>query len=246
MRSHHFFIVLVLLANESRVFSFGTGPPDETHALVSVKNLTIKNTCLHMDPSVSNTHGKDGEQEGTSPFQLTVSEKVVNHGVTLFLTITKRQNSTFYPSSFKGFLVQGINQETNEIIGEFEVTENDAYSKKMQCYGQLGSAVSHKNPKLKSSVELRWKPPKLEKTTCVKFYATVLVEKKMFWVKKAINLVQVENSTNDKYATKSNFTCTDVDCNNDCFLNSGADKTPLNSVLIISIWVIMQLSSVMN
>ena len=232
--------VLILLVQSTTVLTYPDGPPDELHYLVTQKNLTIKNTCIHMDPSVSNTHGKDGKQEGISPFYLAVDKKLVNHTETVTLTIRKRPNTPNSPSNFKGFLVQGINRENGETVGDFVVTENDPSTKKMHCFGRLGSAVSHKNPKLKSSLALTWKPPKFDKTTCVKFYATVLVNKEMFWVKKAINLVQIEKSSSDLTLPKSNFTCKDVDCANDCFLNSAATLFPLKMFALLFISIIFQ------
>ena len=195
-----------------------------------------------MDPSVSNTHGKDGKREGTAPFHLTVDKKVVSPTETITLTIRKRPNTASGPSKFKGFLVQGINQENDETVGDFVVMNDDPSTKKMHCFGRLGSAVSHKNPELKSSISLKWKPPKFDKTTCVKFYATVLVNKKMFWVKKAINLVQIEKPSSEPVSSKSNFTCTDVDCTNDCFLNSAVTLLPMRMFAFFFISIIILLS----
>ena len=235
------FFIIIVIARVSNVLSFPEGPPDELHPLVSVKNLTIKNTCVHMDPSKSNSHGIDGKQDGISPFHLTVDKKVLKHTESLILTIRKRPNSTLYPSSFKGFIVQGRNQETEETIGDFIVVDDDLYTKKMHCYDKLGSAVSHKNAELKSELTLEWKPPKLDKTTCVKFYATVLVEKKIFWVKKAINLVQVEKYSSETNLQKSNFTCSDVDCDNDCFLNYATSLKPIKLHFVFLISIVVQL-----
>ena len=156
-----------------------------------------------MNPSVSNTH-KGGEQNTPVPFQLTVDKRVVSGNETVTLTIAKKDHATI--STFKGVLVEGVNQETEEILGDFVFTDDEPYAKPMTCYGRNGSATTHKNNDEKTSLTLKWKAPNLPNTTCVKFYATILVEKKLFWVKKATTLVQVESSSMDP-ASKSKFTC---------------------------------------
>ena len=195
--------IAMVLAICTTGYAFPSGAPDELNDLVTVQNLTIKNTCPHMNPSVSGTH-KGGEQNTSVPFQLTVDTRVVSGGEHVTIMIVKKDNAAI--STFKGVLVEGVNQETEEILGDFVVTDDDSYTKPMTCSGRLGSAITHKNNDGKSSLTLKWKAPSLSKTTCVKFYATILVEKKMFWVKKATSLVQVESSSKDP-ASKSKFTC---------------------------------------
>ena len=186
--------IAMVLAISRTGCAFPSGAPDELHELVTVKNLTIKNTCIKMNPSVSGTH-KGGEQNTTVPFKLTVDKSVVSGNEIVTIMIVQKEN--YANSTFKGVLVEGLNQESGEILGDFVVTGDDSYVKPMTCYGSLGSAITHKNKNEKSSLTLKWKAPCLPKTTTVKFYATILAEIKMFWVKKATNSVQVESSSMD-------------------------------------------------
>ena len=63
------FIVLSII---SPSWMFSKGPPDEIWA--KENNKPTKNTCILMDPSVSNTH-KGGMQETEVPFEIKSNKK---------------------------------------------------------------------------------------------------------------------------------------------------------------------------
>ena len=244
-----FYVVLAVVAIRSMVLAFPNGAPDETHTLVVDKNLTQKNTCIKMDPSVSGTH-KGGDQGKDVPFRLTVDKKVVYAGEEVKLKIIKNpKDASSKYTQFKGFLVQGINQESKEILGTFEIAKDDMNVKKMTCSGTLGSSITHSNNNLKSSITLNWKAPNLKETTCVKFYATVVAGIKVYWVKQTVNLVQVEKASAKKNA-KSNFACKDVDCeNDDCILHSTATSNrpfQINTTLFFSAFTLILYGIILN
>ena len=191
-----------------------------------------------MDPGVSNKH-KGGEQSTPVPFQIVVDKNVLNNGETVRITINKKKAVFSEIPTFKGFLVQGVDQISEQVVGDFVVKSDDPYAKPMTCFGTLGSAISHKSNIEKSELTLKWKVPKFANTTCVKFYATILVEKNMFWTKKAINLIQVESSSSDP-ESKSKFACTDPACKNDCVLQSSAMSKYLlgnRMTWILFVWI---------
>ena len=224
---------VIILVVSSTCWSYSTGSPDESDP--------YDNSCIKMNPSISHPH-KGGMQTSPSPFQLIVDKRVVRNGETVTLIINKKQDISTDINTFKGFIVQGFDQQSEEVLGDFEVTDGDSNALAMTCFGRKGSSVSHKHNKPKSSITLKWKAPTLTNTTCVKFYATVLAKKKMFWVKMAINLIQVEKASLVPSSTTSNFTCTDVDCNNNCIVSSTASSnylSQINSPLLFLVWMSM-------
>ena len=225
-----FFVSVIILAISSISWAYSDGAPDERDEL--------DNTCIAMNPSISYSH-KGGMQTTPSPFQLTVNKRVVRNGETVTLRITRNQDILSDSNMFKGFIVQGFDQQSEQVLGDFEVRNDDMNTLAMKCFGRLGSSVCHKNNKEKSSVTLKWKAPPLTRTTCVKFYATVLAKKKMFWIKKSINLIQVEK-TSLVSSPKANFTCFDVECMNDCNLTSTGDSirlSQINFLFLLFAWI---------
>ena len=144
-----------------------------------------------MDPSVSNTH-KGGMQETEVPFEIQSNKKKARAGEITSIDITPKKGS-FDVTEFKGFLVQGVDQLSQKAIGVFDVGDNDPTIKKMTCGGSRGSAVSHKNPELKSEVSLKWRVPSLGNQTTVQFSATIVASIHKFWVQKTSVLVNIEN-----------------------------------------------------
>ena len=180
------FIVLSII---SPSWMFSSGPPDEIWA--KEKNKPTKNTCLLMNPSVSDTH-KGGEQQTEVPFEIKSNKKKARAGEIISINIKPKKGS-FDVTEFKGFLVQGVDQLSQKIVGLFDVGDDDPKIKRMTCDGSLGSAVSHKNPELKSEVSLKWRVPSLGNQTTVQFSATIVASKHKFWVKNTSVLVNIEN-----------------------------------------------------
>ena len=187
------FIVLSII---SPSWMFSKGPPDEIWA--KENNKPTKNTCILMDPSVSNTH-KGGMQETEVPFEITSSKKKARAGEIISIDIKPKKGS-FDVTEFKGFLVQGVDQLSQKTIGVFDVGDDDPKIKKMTCGDSRGSAVSHKTPEPKSEVSLKWKVPNLGNQTSVQFSATIVASKHKFWVKKASVVVNIENSSSSSDA----------------------------------------------
>ena len=70
-----------------------------------------------------------------------MDRRIMKPGDSLTLNIMKKPAVT--ADDFKGFMVQGVNQESGETLGVFDVAEDDPHSKKMTCSGINGGAVSH-------------------------------------------------------------------------------------------------------
>ena len=192
---------------------FSTGPPDDVHWLVVGKepNKTAtakpyKNTCTddnlikaRMSPALAGTHKcRAGTnctlapyfgEESTIPYKMTVDKETVKAGEVITLKIIKRENSA---KAFKGFMVQGVNQESGEILGIFDVLDDDPIVRKMTCSGAKGSSVSHKDAKANPSlqtVSMKWRAPTLKENATVKIQFTVVQSLHKFWVKKDADVV---------------------------------------------------------
>ena len=85
---------------------------------------------------------------------------------------------------FKGFMVQGRRFYTNEILGEFDMEKNNkTVVKPMNCNGVNGSSVTHASNQNKTYLTLAWTVPKLNYSTNVEFFFTLVQNKTKFWVK---------------------------------------------------------------
>lgn len=123
-------------------------------------NGAPSNACSSMDPSVASNHD-GGRQDGGVPFGLKISDETVTGGDTITLQIEKKPGA-LGDDEFKGFMVQGFRHGSNEILGKFEVKENDPNVKSMKCSDVQSSSVTHKSPERKSTVNLTWISPRLE------------------------------------------------------------------------------------
>ena len=181
MTFHLTWATLVILTISQEGWMYPTGPPDTV--------------CEGMDPTISGPYAHEGgKQNSEIPYKLTMNRQIMKPGDSLTLNIMKKSAVT--ADDFKGFMVQGVNQESGETLGVFDVADDDPYLTKMTCSGINGGAVSHKSAVLKSNVTLVWKSPdNLANLTMVQFYFTVLANKQKFWAKKeAVNHVQVGNA----------------------------------------------------
>ena len=180
MTYHLTLAAVIILTISQEGWMYPTGPPDTV--------------CEGMDPTIATGVHEGGKQNSEIPYKLTIDRLIMKPGDSLTLNIMKKSAVT--DNDFKGFMVQGVNQESGETLGSFDVADDDPYSKKMTCSGINGGAVSHKSRVLKSNVTLVWKSPDiLANLTRVQFYFTVLANRQKFWAKKeAVNQVQVGNA----------------------------------------------------
>ncbi|KAH9368796.1 hypothetical protein HPB48_012441 [Haemaphysalis longicornis] len=106
-------------------------------------------------------HGTTAAQPNpTAPYAVVQSKAHYNPGDIVTVTVT-----TSGPS-FKGFLVQGFNPQTREVIGEF--LGGPGVHVVPQC-----SAITHENNRNKKAATLNWKAP-LGNSGPVMFRATVV------------------------------------------------------------------------
>jgi len=164
-------------------------------------NGAPNSACVRMDPSITRTHD-GGRQSNNIPFKLTPSKDTVKNGDTVTLTIDNLR-STSSPTFFKGFIVQGVKKDSDEILGTFIVNETDKDVRPMKCNGVDSSSVTHKHNAVKSSVNLTWKSPNIEENTAVEFYFTVMTDKKKFWVRHKAEMLLQLKSQKDSDDSKS-------------------------------------------
>ena len=157
-------------------------------------NGAPNSACERMDPSITRTHD-GGRQESKVPFKLVPTKEIVTSGERVTLTIDNYRG-TSSPTFFKGFIVQAVKMNTNEILGKFIVNDNDENVKPMTCNGVKANSVTHTHNRVKSSVNLTWESPNIQEKTAVDFYFTVMTDKKSFWVRqKAEKLLYIENQS---------------------------------------------------
>ena len=217
-------IIFIVLSIISPSWMFSAGPPDEIWA--KEKNKPTKNTCLLMNPSVSDTH-KGGEQQTEVPFEITSNKKKARAGEIISIDIKPKKGSLDV-TEFKGFLVQGVDQVSQKTVGVFDVGDDDPKIKKMTCGGSRGSAVSHKNSEPKSEISLKWKVPSIGNQTTVQFSATIVASIQKFWVKKTSVLVNIENMPTEEH-TEPQLGSSSSDVNTEPQLGSSSSDANTNT-----------------
>lgn len=153
--------------------------------------------CDSMAPNV-NSHSSN-PQESECPYKLDIGQPFITAGESVTLKLDKKASST---PDFRGFLVEAVDVNTNQIYGTFTVDAASSTVKKLTCSGSGGVVVTHTNKNDKASVSLTWQAPLFTSgSKTIQFYFTVVQVKNTYWVKKpAGNQLVVQASTDSSAA----------------------------------------------
>jgi len=165
----HFLSVslVILLINIERCDSNGSGAP--------------KSQCGSMVPG-----HEIPAQNSLVPYDVVLEKTSIDPGSQVLVEIKQKGSDTF-----KGFLIQARTDD-EDIIGTFETV--DGANKYLSCGNNIQSAVTHSNPGDKDSVKVKWTAPS-DFTGSVTFYATVVKNYGIFWVKVPSKPLQVKTSS---------------------------------------------------
>ncbi|XP_075396385.1 ferric-chelate reductase 1 [Tenrec ecaudatus] len=147
--------VLILLVLVSSVANYPSGK--------------VTKSCQGMVPE----HGHSPQSKAVH--HISVNQKTFTPGEQIKVTLSG--------PTFKGFLLEARDAEdlSGPLIGSFTLIDHEM-SQILNCEDVEGSAVSHRNPSKKSSIEVYWNAPS-SAPNHTQFLATVVEKYKVYWVK---------------------------------------------------------------
>ncbi|XP_006830986.1 PREDICTED: ferric-chelate reductase 1 [Chrysochloris asiatica] len=140
--------------------------------IISVANYPngkVEKSCDGMTPE----HGHIPQSHPIH--HISVNQKTFRSGDQIKVTLSG--------PSFKGFLLEARDAEdlSGPLIGSFTLIDSEL-TRSLTCEDVEGSAVSHRNPSKKDSIEVYWNAPS-SAPNHVQFLATVVEKYKIYWVK---------------------------------------------------------------
>jgi hypothetical protein len=127
------FIVFFVAAIAALTSSYPTGAPPSA--------------CENLVPR----HGNHQPQTSLPPVRIVLSQDKVRPGETIDVKVEGIDSDY----TFKGFVIQARNAETNKLVGTMEVEDGNSHV--LDCNGS--NSVTQSNIELKNSVSVRWTAP---------------------------------------------------------------------------------------